>query len=104
MIQIKKIGVLSLAKFQGAMMGVMGIIAGAIYSIGGLIIDTLVTFDVVRSTETPGLSHGTLLALGALIIMPLLFAAYGFVIGAVSALIYNLVAKWVGGIEMEIEK
>ena len=36
------------------------------------------------------------------IMMPLLYAGMGFVIGALSAVIYNLVAGWIGGIEIEL--
>ena len=35
--------------------------------------------------------------------MPLIYGAMGFVGGAIGALIYNLFAKWVGGIELEME-
>lgn len=32
-----------------------------------------------------------------------LYGVMGFVFGAIGALIYNLVAKWVGGFELELE-
>jgi hypothetical protein len=35
--------------------------------------------------------------------MPLLYGAMGFVSGAIGALLYNALAKWVGGFELELE-
>jgi hypothetical protein len=32
-----------------------------------------------------------------------LYAIMGFLIGAIGAFVYNLVAKWIGGIEVEVE-
>jgi hypothetical protein len=37
------------------------------------------------------------------IFMPIFYGIMGFVVGAIGALLYNLVANWVGGIEMEVE-
>ena len=42
-------------------------------------------------------------AYAALIGMPIVFATFGFVAGAMGALLYNLAANWVGGIEMDLE-
>jgi hypothetical protein len=39
----------------------------------------------------------------AIIFFPVLYGFMGFVAGILSALIYNLVAKWVGGIEIELK-
>lgn len=36
---------------------------------------------------------------GVALMMPLLYLIFGFIFTAVGALVYNLVAKWVGGIE-----
>lgn len=41
--------------------------------------------------------------LGFAILFPLIYAAMGFVLGIIGAFIYNLVAKWIGGIEVEVE-
>ena len=32
----------------------------------------------------------------------IMYAAMGFVLGALGALLYNLIAKWIGGIEVEV--
>ncbi|SDU09202.1 hypothetical protein SAMN05444156_1909 [Verrucomicrobium sp. GAS474] len=36
--------------------------------------------------------------------LPVLYAILGFIFGALGAWVYNLVAKWVGGLKFEIEK
>jgi len=57
----------------------------------------------VSSPETPGLSYGTVLAFGALIGMPVLFATFGSVFGFLEAILYNLFAHWFGGIKLDLE-
>jgi hypothetical protein len=37
------------------------------------------------------------------IILPFFYGALGFIDGAIGALLYNLLAKWVGGFEVEVE-
>ena len=103
MANVKKLGVFSFAKFQGLILALFGLIAGIAYSFGGLIVDSLVSLGWVTSPETPGLSYGTILAFGALLGMPVLFAAFGFLAGVIEALVYNLYARRFGGIDLEIE-
>ncbi|RNC89535.1 MAG: hypothetical protein ED555_08650 [Allomuricauda sp.] len=74
---------------------------GVLYSFGGLFIDTLVTLGWVSTDETPGLSYGSFLAFGALIGMPLLFAAFGLVSSFVGALLFNLCSKWLGWVKID---
>jgi hypothetical protein len=106
MAKVKKMGVLSFAKLQAVIMAIVGIIAGILYSFGGLIIDVLVSMGWVSSASasTPGLSFGTVLAFGALIGMPIIFATFGFIVGLTEAVLYNLFARWFGGIEIDFEQ
>ena len=90
--ELEKTGVLFLAKLQAAIMAFVGLIAGILYSFGGAIYDVLTTGSV---------NSGTALAFLALIGMPILFAAFGFILGSIEAFIYNIVAGWFGGIEMD---
>jgi len=95
MATLKKIGVLSSSKLLAFLMAVVGLIAGIIYSFGGAIYDVLTTGSV---------NLGTALAFLALIGMPIIFAIPGFIVGAIGAFLYNLVAGWVGGIEMDFDQ
>ena len=103
MAKVKKIEMLSFGKLQAIIMLIVGLLAGIVYSFGGLIIDIFVSLSWITSSETPGLSYGTVLAFGALIGMPLIFAIFGFIFGLIEAFIYNLVARWFGGIEIKLE-
>lgn len=94
MAKLKKIGVMFSAKLQAVVMGIAGLIAGILYSIGGLLYDLITTGSV---------NTGTALAFLALIGMPLLFSAFGVIIGLVEAIIYNQYARRFGGIEPDFE-
>ena len=37
-----------------------------------------------------------------IVLLPLLYAAAGFIVGIISAAVYNLIAKWTGGIEFTV--
>ena len=54
-------------------MAYLGLLCGVLYSFGGVVVDLL----------TIGLNWGTLMAFGALIGMPVVFGACGFLFGAV---------------------
>lgn len=40
---------------------------------------------------------------GFALFVPILYAVLGFIGGVISAAVYNLATKWVGGIELEVE-
>lgn len=98
---LQRIRIFAFAKFQAILMALVGLLAGILYSFGGLIIDILVSSGWITSSETPGLSYGTVLAFGALIGMPIIFAISGFLAGIVEAILYNLFAKWFGGLKID---
>ncbi len=58
----------------------LGLLLGVIYAFGGLIIDL----------ATIGLNWGTLMAFGALIGMPAIFASAGFILGLLIDLLLGL--------------
>ena len=103
--KIKKLGIFSFAKFQALLTGLLGLVAGILYSIGGFFIDLFVTLGWLSSItfETPGLSYGTILAMGALVGMPAIAAVFGFAAGIIEALLFNLFVGFFGGIELDIK-
>lgn len=101
--KIKNIKILSFIKLHTLLGAIVGLIIGVLYSFGGLAIDALATLGWITTTETPGLSYGTILAFGALIGMPIIFASFGFVIGFVGTVLYNLFGKLFGGIEIHFK-
>lgn len=70
---------------------------GVIYSIGGLIVDILVTLDMITTSETVGLSVGTFYAFGALIGMPIITGFFGIIL----CLFVVLVHKVIGSMSMK---
>jgi len=99
---IKKIGVLSTAKIYGAIMAAIGLAIGLIWAFVALIAGTLLGAAAMRPGA--GASIGGLIGVGMIIIFPLIYGVLGFIGGAVGALIYNLAAHYVGGIELEVEE
>jgi hypothetical protein len=88
---VKRVGVLSLAKTFGVIYAVIGLILGAFMTLF-----SLVGAGMVQS----GL--GVLFGVGAIILLPIFYGLAGFVVGALVAFVYNFVAGFVGGIELEL--
>lgn len=91
MLKLKRIGVLSVAKFQAVFMALFGLVFGIFYAILGAALASLFGAE----------SLGAGIAIFAVIGFPILFAIAGFVSGAFAAWMFNLVVGWIGGIEME---
>ena len=72
---------------------------GVLYLLFGLL---FVPFFLLMGAFAPEGSapFGTMFAVA----MPLMYGAFGVVGGAIGAALYNLVAGWVGGIEVELDQ
>jgi len=87
----------------------LGKMLAVIYALLSLIfVPFILMFGAIASTmpKTPGAPPFPAmlgLGMGFMIFMPVIYAIMGFIGGALGALIYNLVAKWLGGIEVEME-
>src|SRR5512140_1136193 len=81
-----------------------GIVLGVLYGILGLIVALiLVPTMLVMSAmggraALPGAFGGMLFG----ILMPFFYALMGFVGGVIGAALYNLIARWTGGLEFEV--
>lgn len=89
---IKRVGVLRLAIFQSAMMAAFGLFAGLI----------VMMFGAMLRNSGAGMA-GMIGGVGAVIVFPIIYGIIGFIAGAVGGALYNLVASFVGGIEIEVE-
>ena len=98
-LQKQKMEPLLLAKAQALLFGLIGLILGIVYSFGGLVIDTLVTLGwlAARNFETSGLGYGTLLAFGALLMLPAGLGLLGFLIGLLEEGIYEWIRSRMQG-------
>jgi hypothetical protein len=91
---VKRVGPLSFAKINGVLYALVGIIAGAIFS--------LVALAGAAFSENAGPFAG-LMGVGAIVALPIFYGCMGFVVSLVGAAIYNLVAGMVGGVELDVE-
>ena len=58
---------------------------------------------IPHQSNSPSAALPVVFGMGFAIAMPIFYAIFGFIFGVVGAWIYNQIAKWLGGIEMEIE-
>lgn len=98
MMKIKKVGLLSFAKIQTILMGIFGLFMGLVDATLSIFYG-LSLFPSIQDISMTGM-----MGLWSLILMPLFYAFFGFVFGFFGALFYNLISKWVGGIEIELEE
>jgi hypothetical protein len=97
---IRRVGVLSVAKLQGALSALLGLIVGAVFALFSLFGAALGGALASGSNSHPML--GAAFGLGAIVLFPVLYGVLGFVGGLVAAALYNLVAGLVGGVEIEL--
>jgi hypothetical protein len=86
--QIKSFSIGQSAKFMGVLYLLFGLIFVPFFLLTGMF-----------GPEGFG-SFGTLFAVA----MPIMYGVFGIIGGAIGAALYNLVAGWVGGIEVQIDQ
>jgi hypothetical protein len=96
---VKRLGVFSVAKVSGILYAVMGFIIGIIMSMASLVIGS--AFQGLENA--PLAAFGVLFGAGAVILLPIFYGLMGFVGGALMGWLYNIIAQYVGGIEVEFE-
>ncbi len=96
--QIKRVGVFSYAKISAVVMaGIMLIVAVPL----GLIMMVVGAAALTQNGAAGGVGIG--MGLAYMILLPIIYGVIGFIFGALGALIYNVAAGFVGGIELELE-
>jgi hypothetical protein len=101
-VQIKRMGVFSCAKIYSITLAAMGLIVGVIY---GLIFIVLGGAMMAGGGRDAGMAGGSTLIIGLvmMIAIPVMYGIIGFIGGIIGALVYNVAAGVVGGLELEIE-
>jgi hypothetical protein len=84
--QISRLSVHQTAKVLAILYGMMGLL--------------VIPFFLVLPMLAPGEAEG--FGIGLALLFPLIYAVFGYVFVAIGCLLYNLVAGWVGGIEVEM--
>ena len=90
---IRRIGPLSAGKVAAVLYAGFGLIFGAIFSLvamaGGF-----------ATEEAGGAAFGAIFGVGAIIVLPILYGAMGFVTAVLGAWLYNVAASMTGGVEL----
>jgi len=96
---LKRIGPFSCGRVCAWIYGAFGLILGFIITLVALI-------GVAASTgqDGGGSALGFIFGVGAIFILPLFYGVIGFLGGLISAAIYNLVARYAGGLELELSQ
>ncbi len=80
--------------------GCMGLIFLPFFALAGML--GIFAQHAQSNQAAPAAAVGALV-FGMGIFMPIIYAVMGFIFGVIGAAIYNLVARWIGGIEVEVE-
>jgi hypothetical protein len=90
---IKRIGVARLAIFQGCMGVAIGLIASLLFML----------FSSMFASRIGGSAVAAVGGFAMMIVLPIFYGIGGFIVGAIAGGLYNLVAGFVGGIEIEVD-
>ncbi len=94
---VTRIGVLSLAKMLAVTYAFLGLFFGGVISLFALM-----GAAVGGAAGDGGGIAAMIFGVGAVVVLPIVYGCLGFVGGLIMAPLYNLVAKVVGGIEVEL--
>src|SRR3712207_7344127 len=98
--QIKRVGVLSVAKIFTITMAALGLLIGLFY---GLILMTIGAAQMNMRGGAAGVGFGVVGGFMAMLFIPVFYGAIGFIAGLIYGFLYNFAAGLVGGIELELE-
>ena len=93
--RLKRIDPMSAFKLGGVLYALLGLLFGALISL-----ISVVAKSVVPAEMGP---FGILFGAMAIIALPVFYGLIGAIFSAIAALIYNLVARFVGGLAVEVE-
>ncbi|WP_374603314.1 hypothetical protein [Arenimonas sp.] len=97
---ITKVGVLSLGKLLGVMYAGIGALFGLLYALfavlGG---GALMAMGGGDGAMGGGMMMG--MGIAAVIVLPIVYGILGFIGGLLTALFFNIAAKFAGGLEIE---
>jgi hypothetical protein len=92
---VKSIGVLSAGKVMACLYSALGLILGGFLSLFAL------AGAAVGGPNGGGAN--LILGVGSIIILPVMYGVLGFIGGIVMAALYNVVASFAGGIEIDLK-
>jgi hypothetical protein len=87
----------SVAKIAALLYGIIGLVVGAIVSLVSGI------FGTALAAQNNDAWIGTLFGASAIVVLPILYGIGGGIMAAFSAFIYNIAARIVGGVRIDVE-
>ena len=101
---IRRFGVLSVAKMYGLVSFIFGLIIGVIYGLFFMIFGAAMSALTPRGSDaTAGGVSSVVIGLMMMIGLPLFYGLIGMIAGAIGALVYNILAGVVGGVQFDLE-
>jgi hypothetical protein len=94
---VKRVAPLSVAKVAGIIYALLGLCFGLLFSLFGL----LASAFAFNKADAP--FAGVIFGAGAIVFLPILYGVVGFVFSLIGAALYNVVAGWVGGVEVDLQ-
>jgi hypothetical protein len=101
--RIKRISPVQAGKMFGIFYGGMALLIVPFFLLAG----ALGAFAQHANNQSAGNVPAALVAgfsLGLALLLPVIYGVMGFVFGIIGAALYNLVASWIGGFEVEVEE
>ena len=92
---IKRVGPLSCAKIAAALYAVIGLVAGVFVSLAAMA-------GAFAANEEAAGALGIIFGVGSIVVLPIMYACIGFVMTLIVAIVYNVLASAVGGVEVDI--
>ena len=100
--QVRRVGIFSYAKISAVITAAFGLIIGVIYGLIVIVFGAAILAGGGRDTGAAG-AGGIVVGLLIMVGVPIFYGVLGFIFGALWALVYNVAAGFVGGIELELE-
>jgi hypothetical protein len=99
MYRIKRLNVMSVARVAGVCYAALGLVIIVPF----MLIMSSVAATIGGRSGVPNMAGGFASVLVMAIIMPIIYGVIGAIFAALGAVVYNVIAGWLGGIEMEFE-
>jgi hypothetical protein len=96
--KIKKFEPLSVMRIAAICYGAIGLLEGALFSV----FFSIIPFTAPNDQHMPRI-FGLFFGVFSIILFPILFAVFGAIGGGLAAVTYNVSARYVGGIQVEVE-
>lgn len=96
--KVRKVDSMSVAKFGGTLGALWGLLVAILRTIS-----YSVSFGQANDTVLGALAFGLTIGIFAIVVVPLIYFAIGWVIGLFYGWLYNIVAGNSGGISLKVE-